>query len=368
MDWLCRAQDITGSGGVSGGYCMIKRNNRSGNRWWMPPYPETTGYIIQTFIEYSKWVDNSKYMERALRMGDWEIDIQMPNGAVYGGLRINENPLVFDTGQVLIGLCSLYAETGEVRFLQAAKRAADWLICVQDPDGAWYRYSYNNIPHAYYSRVAWALFKAFEITGDERYQQGGGKNILWVMSLVRENGWIDKMGFTAAMNEKPFTHTLAYTYEGLLESSAYLDVELQHRVHSVIALALGKIMVAYEVDKPNLYAMPNPLPDTLDKNWRSDDRYSCLTGNCQLAIIFLKLYELNNDARFLNTAMKLIDQVTETQSLDSDNPGIRGGVAGSYPIWGDYAPMSYINWAAKFFSDAIMLQETILQRIEQISS
>jgi hypothetical protein len=31
-------------------------------------------------------------------------------------------------------------------------------------------------------------------------------------------------------------------------------------------------------------------------------------------------------------------------------------VAGSFPIWGRYAPLSYPNWAAKFFVDALLLE------------
>ena len=95
MEWLCRAQEITGSGGVSGGYFFSKG--------WMSPYPETTGYIIPTFLQYGLLNGDASYNERAVKMGDWEIEIQLPSDAVRGGIGINEYPIVFNTGQVILG-------------------------------------------------------------------------------------------------------------------------------------------------------------------------------------------------------------------------------------------------------------------------
>ena len=40
---------------------------------------------------------------------------------------------------------------------------------------------------------------------------------------------------------------------------------------------------------------------------------------------------------------------------------IRGGIAGAYPIWGGYERLGYPNWAAKFFADALMLQESVMR-------
>ena len=44
-----------------------------------------------------------------------------------GGIGLNDYPIVFNTGQVILGWTALYRATGEERFLQAASRAADWL-------------------------------------------------------------------------------------------------------------------------------------------------------------------------------------------------------------------------------------------------
>ncbi len=354
MNWLCNAQDITQCGGVSAGYSL-----KSG---WRPAYPETTGYIINTFLNYSDFINDKKFLERAIKMGDWEIEIQLPDGAVRGGTGINDYPIVFNTGQVILGWTSLFSITKEERFLIAAKKAADWLINVQDSDGKWSKYEFNNTPHAYHTRVAWPILKVYALTNEERYKESALKNINWVLSNAKDNGWFDYMGFSK--DQDPFTHTIAYTIRGFIESSAYMDEELKRCILNLVYKAAENIMVTFELKKKSLYSMPEYLSGTLNNKWKSASNFSCLTGNVQLAIIWLKLSKLKNDPRFLNSAIKIIDHVKAKQNLETSNLGIRGAIAGSYPIWGKYMEFSYPNWATKFFADAIILQEQIMKEIE----
>jgi hypothetical protein len=354
MEWLCRAQDVTGCGGVSAGYYF--------DRNWFGPYPETTGYIISTFLDYEKLKNNDNCLERAVRMGDWETDTQMDTGAVRGGVGVNDYPIVFNTGQVILGWLALYRMTKESRFLESAIKAADWLVSIQDEDGKWSRHTYLGVPHAYHTRVAWPLLEMFALTDDDKYRIAGERNIDWALSNHIGSGWLMRMAFSD--EETPPTHTIAYTLRGLLESSRYLSGEQKNRTLSLVTTAAENIMKRFELRKQNPYAMPEYLPARLNEKWKPDADYSCLTGNCQIAIIWLKLHRMTTDARFLNAALKILDQVKATQSLDSPNPGIRGGIAGSYPIWGGYVPYAYPNWPPKFFADAIMLQENIMQKLE----
>jgi hypothetical protein len=34
----------------------------------------------------------------------------------------------------------------------------------------------------------------------------------------------------------------------------------------------------------------------------------------------------------------------------------RGGIKGSFPVFGGYCPYQYLNWASKFFIDANMAE------------
>ena len=47
----------------------------------MPPYPETSGYIIPTLFTLGRELGRaSAYQDRALRIGDWLKSIQQPGG------------------------------------------------------------------------------------------------------------------------------------------------------------------------------------------------------------------------------------------------------------------------------------------------
>jgi hypothetical protein len=355
MKWLCMSQDITGCGGCSATYSF--------ERGWTLPYPETTGYIISTFIKYSIITGDDAYLERARQMGDWEIDIQLPSGAVRGGSGINDYPIVFNTGMVILGWADLYEFTKDTRYLTAARRAADWLCSVIDTDGRWSRFTYNDIPHAYHSRVAWALLEVYKHTADSVYKDVARKNLNWVLSLVQGNGWIEEMGFYKG--EIPLTHTIVYTLRGLLESSAYFEEDLKLKIREVVMKASERLMLKYELNKRHPNATPDYFAGRFNDKWQPKASFTCLTGDAQLAIVWIRIYQMNQDARFLNGAIKMIDQIKELQNLNSKNNGIKGGIRGSYPVWGNYMPYSYPNWAAKFFADAIMLQEEVMNKLEK---
>lgn len=360
MDWLRRAQDVSGTGGVAGSYSF----SYSGG--WMPPYPETTGYIIPTFIEYARLTGERDFFDRAVRMGEWEMSIQLPGGGLNEGMGINDVPSVFVSGQVILGWTALYRETERKDFLEAAVRAADWLLSVQDDDGKWCRHTFYNIPHTYYSRVAWSLIEVYRITGEKRYLDAAEANVRWTIAQAGENGWFEKASFREG--DLPFTHTIAYTMRGLLESVSALPEELGDEVLRTVGTGAERILMLFERGKKDPKAMPPLPPGRLDSRWRSDDSYSCLTGNAQTALIWLKLYRDHGfDARYLNGALKIVELLESTQILDSSNPGIRGGIAGSYPVWGGYIRYGFPNWAAKFYADAEMLLEATMKELEGVS-
>src|SRR5205814_287313 len=131
---------------------------------FLPSYPETTGYIIPTMLELAEYFNDSDFERRALEMGDWEIAIQMDNGAVMGGtVNADPSPAVFNTGQVLLGWAALYRRTRDTRFRDAARRAVDWLLETQDPDGNWRRGNsrYANSRNTVYNvKAGWGMVEA----------------------------------------------------------------------------------------------------------------------------------------------------------------------------------------------------------------
>ena len=78
-----------------------------------------------------------------------------------------------------------------------------------------------------------------------------------------------------------------------------------------------------------------------------------------MSIIWLMLYSLTKNRAYLDAAKKINNYAKSTQDLNSGNKGIKGGIKGAYPVYGWYAPFCYVNWAAKFFIDALMLEDDL---------
>ena len=121
-------------------------------------------------------------------------------------------------------------------------------------------------------------------------------------------------------------------------------------------IALNSALKLLEIFKETKF-----LPATFNSNWQSNDFYSCLTGNAQLSIIWLKLYQISGNQKFLTNAIKLNKYLKSTQIISNQFKDINGAIKGSDPIWGKYNPFSFPNWATKFFCDALMLEMNILE-------
>jgi uncharacterized protein YyaL (SSP411 family) len=348
MGWLCMAQDRTPDGGVSAFYDLAKGV-------WAPSYPETTGYIIPTFLDYAAYTGQDDYRTRAVRMADWLLTLQMDTGAFPMGPLwddLDRQPLVFDTGQILHGLLRIWQETDSLCYLEAARRAGDWLVEIQETDGSWPRFTFLGHVYTHHARVAWALLKLAQASADERYRRAGLRNLGWTWAQQTTNGWFNNAAF--APDEEPLTHTLGYTIRSLLESGLLLSDERMIAAARSAADAL--------VDR---LAQVGYLQGTYDSSWHSSARWSCLTGDVQMAIVWLKLYQYTKDKRYIKAAIKVNRYVKSKQRRGRRASGINGGIAGSFPVDGEYHPYLHVNWAAKFLVDSLLLEERL--RVEGAS-
>ena len=111
VDWIYRAQDATSDRGVSHSYRLGKG--------WARSYPETTGYIIPTLLNWAHLSGDDEPRQRALEMANWEMAIQDPSGGVPS--LADGSLVVFDTGQVLFGLLAAFRETGQDAYRGAGR-------------------------------------------------------------------------------------------------------------------------------------------------------------------------------------------------------------------------------------------------------
>src|SRR2546430_10683797 len=80
--WLARAHDVMPDGGVAGRFRLAGG--------WTSSYPETTGYIIPTFLALARVLDESRFERRAQRCAAFLLRVQLLNSAFPGGL-LHEN-------------------------------------------------------------------------------------------------------------------------------------------------------------------------------------------------------------------------------------------------------------------------------------
>jgi hypothetical protein len=342
--WLERAQDRTGDGGVAGRYLL--------GEGWTSSYPETTGYIIPTFIALARELDAGRFLERAQQAVAFLLPLQLATGGFSGG-EVRQGatqPSMFNTAQILGGLLAWHSMSRDDRVLDAACRAGDWLVSIQSSDGAWRKYTYNDVTVTYSSHASCWLAALGRHTGGSSYLDAAGKHFDWVLSHQdAETGWFDCCGFSLEdhQHRRAVTHTIAYTLWGLLITSEILE-----RADGLEAVEKAAAGILRRLE------LSGWLPGVLDHCWRPQASYACLTGNAQMALVWLRLYSLRGDARFLNAAFKALDHVKAAQPMSGANPGIQGGIAGSYPIWGDYIYMGLTSWGAKFFVDALLAKKT----------
>ena len=343
IGWLGRAQDrsMSADGGVSRSFSLITG--------WATSYPETTGYIVPTMLDYAQRTGDVTARERAVRMLDWLVHIQLPDGAFQGG-RIDSTPVVpvtFNTGQILLGLAA--GSHLAAAYRTAMHKAADWLVATQDADGCWRRHPTpfaKSGEKAYETHVAWGLLEAARVDNDRGYGKAALCNVAWALTKQTANGWMRDCCLTDPA--RPLTHTLGYALRGLLEAQRFApDAEL---LRAAQRMARG-LMTALEPD--------GRLAGRLDSEWRAAARWTCLTGSVQIAYCWFLLYEMTGDRSYLDAGRSANAFVRSTVDVGGP-PEVRGGVKGSFPVDGDYGRFEYLNWAAKFCIDSQLKERDLV--------
>ena len=338
VDWLRHAQDLSSSrdGGVSAYFSLVGG--------WATSYPETTGYIIPTMLEYARLRRDPDARDRARRMLDWLVSMQLSEGGFQGG-HVAGGPVVpvtFNTGQILLGLTAGQREFGTFR--EPLVRAADWLVSTQDADGCWRRHP---SPYAargdkvYDTHVAWGLFEADSIVPG-RYAQAALANVRWALTHQRYDGFLDNCCLDDIA--RPLTHTIGYALRGFLEGYRATGDPILLDASRLTATGLLGCLRS-----------DGFLPGRVTQDWQPAVDWSCLVGTSQVACCWLALYEHTGETRFLDAGRRANAFVRRTVAV-AGPPEVRGGVKGSHPVTGDYQRYRLVNWGAKFCIDSNLLE------------
>src|SRR5687768_3202118 len=213
LQWLKRSFDVNYQQGSSAYYSQFWKPFG-----WSLAYPETTGYIIETFLDYDDIYPEMKLSDYAIRAADWICTLQLPDGALPGGFSDSRKPSIFNTGQMIFGLVRAYEFTNDNKYFNVFKSAVKWLVDNLEEDGSWRIGAYRKgfVP-SYYTRVIWPILLSNNYINDYTVNEkmklalSFYQNKLTSKTSIRD--WSFKRG------QKAFTHTIAYTIRGFYESS-----------------------------------------------------------------------------------------------------------------------------------------------------
>jgi len=340
IEWLKRSQDMSfyHDGGSARDFSLVKG--------WASSYPETSGYIVPTLIDYADRTNDQNLADRAKRMLDWLVSIQFPEGGFQGG-KVDADPHVpvtFNTGQILMGLAAGVRRFGDT-YRAPMNLAAAWLRDSLDADGCWRKFATPFAApgeKAYETHVSWGLFDAARLSPDQGFGEAGLKQVRWALTKQSENGWFASN--CLEQPDQPLTHTIGYVLRGLIEAyrfsgEADLLVDAQKTADALLKVIEndGRIM------------------GRLDHNWKPTVNWVCLTGSVQIAACWFLLHGITGKAEYLDAAKRANRYVRRTVHLTGGQDVI-GGVRGAFPVNGDYGKFEYLNWAAKFCIDSQLME------------
>ena len=335
LAWLRRSIAVHGGRGSAHSYSPLFG--------WAKAYPETTGYLIPTLLDYAQLKKDEALRQDALSCAQWLCSIQLSSGAFPGLLVGNTQPSVFNTAQILFGLTRMAEETGEEMYFRAIQRATDWLMSILETDGSWRQAAYvpGFVP-SYYTRAVWGVLRANQVLKNAEVETAMRRALHFYAGRFLPNHAVRDWGFWPG---KPaFTHTIAYTIEGFLESALLLQ-EAEILEKTISAAEQFWLRVQEKGRTAGRY----------DEAWRGDYGFRCLTGNAQWSIIFQRIFALNQDELYRSAAQFLLAEITDYQVFGR-NKNTHGALPGSSPMRGPYLRLRYPNWGGKFYLDALFYE------------
>lgn len=333
MRWIFRSSEACQGEGSSHSYSYFLG--------WAKAYPETTGYLIPTLLDWAEVRRDERCQQLAVRFGQWLMRLQRPEGSWAGGVVGGQRPSVFNTAMIVDGLSTLATRRSDLgAAAESARLGVEWLLGALDAEGRWQRGLYvEGFLSAYYAYAVAAVLRTTLRLGLCE------ANTPLRCALRHYASYLNSEGYPTNSGLKPglwaFTHTLAYALQGLWELAIhYQDTDLQQRI------ALGCQRLAADITKHRHIA------GRYRRDWIGDHSFTCPVANAQLSILFRIV---GNHTR--ETALSRWADFALKEAMIYQNKGTcsntYGAIPGSVPIWGPYMRWRYPNWGAKFLLDAL---------------
>ncbi|MBF0484460.1 MAG: methyltransferase domain-containing protein [Candidatus Omnitrophica bacterium] len=257
------------------------------------PYFEVTGYLIPTLLD-------SGELDRAYRYADYLSCVQMPDGAYAGP---DGQAYIFDTAQVLRGLLAAYQKWG--KFENNIFAAAEYVLKHIEDKGRIPANYGNIIPEAVHLYTLAPLMQFAKL-----FRQDD--------AVIKIQKALEYYKQPAILDPKYLTHFSAYIVDGLIEMG---EMEF---VRSFVQRVFSR-----QKKDGSISAFEGA-------SW------VCLVGVAQYAIIGYKLGMIKQ----ADLAIKYLCSVQN----------VSGGFLGSKGFRAEYFVEQEISWANKFFMDAVVLK------------
>ena len=315
------------------------RNNHKGSSahrsimgFWSAPYPETTGYLIETLVQGSAFYPDMELQQLSEKQLDFFADIKNEDGSFSMG----DDNYFFDNSQILFGLIELQKLTPNLLIDVYTEGLYYWLLDCINSKGTVVKNNYvPNYCPSYYSRSLWAVLK-YEMLNGIPFSQKVRAFLNQILSLQSDNGAFKNWSFDGSASA--FSHSIIYTYRGLWESALIINDQ-----------SLVEQLIKSVCDINKLIAAHKGLAGSYDQFWNGDYAFICSAGNAQHAALLLEMYKYTMDEGLLDNIPLLLRPLNQSIKLDKASP-----VPSSIPIWGKYQRFRYTNWTQKFYSDALM--------------
>ena len=260
-------------------------------------YPEVTGYIIPTMLQYG-------FRDEALKMASYLASVANEDGSfnAAGSQRV----YLFDTAQALRGLNAISKITDQYDELR--EKTAEYLFAVLKENGSIFPKSYEDDPEVPETIMLFALPPMLEYA-QEFKQEDKIAQVRRSVEQYLENSQV--------LSQKSLTHFLAYQIDGLI------DLGYPGAVKDI----LSRLLASQRTD--------GSIPAYEGVDW------VCITGCSQIAICLYKL-------GIREPADKLM--VWVEQNMEAG-----GGFLGSVGTDAQYYADRELSWAVKFYLDAYKL-------------
>lgn len=304
LEWLCRAQDTclaTAAGSVAAGWSF-----RTG---WLPPSPDATARLIETFVpaaDYLVWPelkDRAHAMHTAL--------LTQPDTA---------------SAARIMGLIAGHVHLDAADGLQRAL-ACGRLLCEAGYDSPARR-----------AEAGWALAMLGKLSGDAAIVAAARRHLADALALQTPCGWFrdDRLPVS--------TTALATTLRSLIEAAGWLGDPALLRTASRGARDLGRQLQA-----------DGRLPGAHDDGWTPASDHVCIAGLTRLSAAWMRLAQIEGGQDWRDTAWRALAWIKRSQRRQGDDLAVRDALPSTAPIWAGPAAFRLDALTLKYFADALMM-------------